>query len=909
MPSSDEPPEMNRFTKEVLVEGMEEPMQLEFDALGRVYWILRRGGIQRLDPSVGTVEDLGALPDGVIDEAGLLGLLLARDFEQSGHLYVYYSSLEDGLEMRLSRLTLVGDRSIDFDSEIVMMRWPFDRGSHMGGGMAWDDAGNLYLATGDNSDATQYTPIHWTKEGGRGQDAQRTSANPNDLRGKILRIHPEADGSYTIPDGNLFVDDDPLTRPEIYIMGNRNPWRLSIDSKTGHLHWGEIGPDAGSDSVGVGPRGYDELNVARQAGNFGWPYFIGYNQAYNRYDRDGKRYGEPFNPQKPANTSPNNTGPQELPPAQPPLIAYPYAVSDEYPILGSGGRNAVGGPIFYRDNFGAEATRVFPSYYEGGWFVTDFVRNWIMVFRMNDDRTAVTSVERFKPEISYNSPLDMDFSPSGDLYVLEYGTQWGTFNEDARISRIIYNDGNRAPVAKAAASQEAGALPMRVQLSSSKTMDFDQDKLSYSWSVSLRDGSVAMQYEESNPLITLTEAGTYDVMLTATDSKGAVGSDALVIVAGNAPPVVELEVTDENESFYFPRATIPYSTRVSDTEDGQLGQGIEPDAVIVTWEYVPTGLTPGEEARVGDLAPAASARHLRAVGIMDGSDCRVCHMVDEASAGPAYRDIAERYQGDEEAVDRLAEKILKGGSGAWGETSMPAHPALSHAEARALTDYVLSLGNTKTAPKAISPNGLLMTDVPPGEEGERGAFVLRASYTDKGATDVAPITSSDALVLRYPFIEPQFADVSAGARFTDSRDPGFFIEEDGGYVGLKDIDLTGIDSINVHVMTRFYTWSHFVGGTVEIRLDSLAGELVGGPVHQSRPTSTGHGGQGEGGDNAPGRRVYFGTDPVGFEVSHLSGHRNLFIIFRNEKAMGAPLFLLNGIEFKRNVHFARSLDE
>ena len=753
---------------------MKEPMQLEFDALGRVYWILRGGGIQRIDPSIGTVEDLGTLPVMVIDEAGLLGILLARDFEQTGHLYVYYSSSGDELEMRLSRLTLKDDERIDFGSEVIMMRWAFDEGSHMGGGMTWDASGNLYLSTGDNADATQYTPIHWTKEGGIGQDAQRTSANPNDLRGKILRIHPEADGTYTIPAGNLFVDDDPLTRPEIYIMGNRNPWRLSIDSKTGYLHWGEIGPDAGADSEGVGPRGYDELNVASQAGNFGWPYFIGHNLAYNQYDREAKRYGEPFDPKQPINSSPNNTGPQSIPPAQPPLIAYPYAVSDPYPLLGSGGRNAVGGPIFYQDDFANEAERVFPDYYEEGWFVTDFVRNWIMVIQMNDERTEVTSIERFLPEIPYNSPLDMDFSPSGDLYLLEYGTQWGTFNEDARISRIVYNDGNRAPVVTATASQEAGALPMHIQLSSSETIDFDQDDLTFSWSVAMRDTGDVMQYDEPNPSITLNRAGTYDVTLTATDPQGAAGSDVLVIVAGNAPPTIALDVADQNKSFYFPGSTFSYQTQVSDTEDGQLGEGIMPEAVTVSWEYVPSGLTPEEASRVGDLAPVASARHLRALRIMDGSDCRVCHMLDATSAGPAYQDIADRYQGEEEAVDRLTMKILQGGSGVWGETPMPAHPALSQADARALVEYVLSLSNTETAPRTVAPSGSLTTEVPSTEENQRGAFLLRASYTDRGAAGVMPITSNDVLVLRYPFIEPQNADFFAGARFTDSRDPGFF---------------------------------------------------------------------------------------------------------------------------------------
>ena len=75
-------------------------------------------------------------------------------------------------------------------------------------------------------------------------DSQKSAANPNDLRGKIYRIHPEADGTYTIPKGNLFPPGTPGTRPEVYVMGNRNPFRISIDQKTGYLYWGEVGPDA-----------------------------------------------------------------------------------------------------------------------------------------------------------------------------------------------------------------------------------------------------------------------------------------------------------------------------------------------------------------------------------------------------------------------------------------------------------------------------------------------------------------------------------------------------------------------------------------------------------------------------------------------------------------------------------------
>src|SRR4030088_3056697 len=64
--------------------------------------------------------------------------------------------------------------------------------------------------------------------------------------------------------------------------GLRNPYRITVNKHTGFLYWGDVGPDANVDSVGRGPRGYDEINQARSAGNYGWPYFVGDNQAYYR---------------------------------------------------------------------------------------------------------------------------------------------------------------------------------------------------------------------------------------------------------------------------------------------------------------------------------------------------------------------------------------------------------------------------------------------------------------------------------------------------------------------------------------------------------------------------------------------------------------------------------------------------
>src|SRR5690606_6301831 len=131
-------------------------------------------------------------------------------------------------------------------------------------------------------------------------------ANSNDYRGKILRIHPQPDGTYLIPDHNLFPKDGSQGRPEIYIMGCRNPYRFSIDPVSNHLFWGDVGPDAGKDSL-RGPRGYDEINQTDKAGFYGWPYLVADNMPYREYNYETQEIGEYFDSSGPINNSPNNT--------------------------------------------------------------------------------------------------------------------------------------------------------------------------------------------------------------------------------------------------------------------------------------------------------------------------------------------------------------------------------------------------------------------------------------------------------------------------------------------------------------------------------------------------------------------------------------------------------------------------
>src|SRR5690606_26124728 len=154
-----------------------------------------------------------------------------------------------------------------------------------------------------------------------------------------------------------------------------NPYRISVDQKNNYLYWGEVGPDAREANPDTrGPIGYDEINQARKAGFFGWPFFVADNIPYIDFDYGTGQSGDRFDPSKPINASRNNTGIKELPPAQPAFIWYPYTSSRRFPQTGTGGRNAMAGPVYYKDMYDKE-TRM-PDYYDKKLIIYDWVRGW-----------------------------------------------------------------------------------------------------------------------------------------------------------------------------------------------------------------------------------------------------------------------------------------------------------------------------------------------------------------------------------------------------------------------------------------------------------------------------------------------------------------------------------------------------
>ncbi|MCW3082411.1 MAG: glycosyl hydrolase [Segetibacter sp.] len=806
-------PEENRFTKTVLSNDLNEPMELAVAPDGRVFFTERSGKFYMYDPVAKKTKLVRDFPVKAVEKYlnGLIGVTLDPDFKQNNFIY-FFNTANTGEQyhQNVSRFVISQDGTLDTATEKVIIKIPIDLevSAHTGGSLAWDKDKNLFISTGDNTVPFQsdgYAPIDERKDR-HTFDAQRSSGNPNDLRGKILRIHPQPDGSYTIPDGNLFSKGTAGTRPEIYVMGCRNPYRISVDQETSYLYWGEIGPDAGQDSR-HGPRGYDEFNQARKPGNFGWPYFVGNTIAYHDSDFATKAIGPLFDKNGPTNYSPNNTGAQILPPPTDPLIWYPYALSTEFPALGVGGRCAMGGPI-YNFNANLNSPTKLPAYYDKAFFIYDWMRNWVFAVRM-DENYNYKRMEAFMPgNGDFRRPADMEIGPDGSIYMLEYGSVYGIDNVDARLVRIDYNGGNRSPVAKVTTKDTIGLAPFKVAFSSRNTVDYDEeDKLSYQWTVNGQPIS-----SDPNPTYTFTNNGIYKAVLKVTDAAGLNSNDTIEIKVGNTLPLVAIQTTD-NSSFYFPKSTgLNYAVDIKDKEDPEIDKG----NVRVSLKYLPK--VANTQATVGHQEINENYNYGK--NLINNSDCKACHQVNAKSVGPSFMAISKKYINDKNAIGYLANKVITGGGGVWGEHAMSAHPQFSKEDATEIVKYVVSLSNIREE-KPLAQTGEVILNEHIGSTDE-GRYILTASYTDKGGA-ISPLTNKDVLVLRPAKVQVENADVTYNLRNTERNLGGI---NNGSYFVLKNIDLKDITSITYRLA------SLDKDGSIEVHANTLKGEIVSKLTYQ-----------------------------------------------------------------------------
>lgn len=861
------PPETNRFTQEVLDEKLNEPTELAVAPDGRVFYIERKGKVKSYSPAGNPrVKEIGQLPVYHQFEYGLMGLALDPQFATNHWIYLYYSPPSNPVDtaQRLSRFTFDpnGD-TLDWRSEKILLRVPVKRNEccHTGGSLAWDRQGNLYLSTGDDVnpfDSDGYGPMDNRPER-EGWDGRYTSSNTNDLRGKILRIKPQPDGTYTIPVGNLYEPGTALTRPEIYVMGCRNPYRIAVDQRTGFLYWGEVGPDAGNPSEKYGPRGYDEVNQARQAGYFGWPLFVADNQPYAERDFHTNATGPRFDAQRPVNQSPHNTGLKVLPPAQKAFIYYPYAESPEFgPLVGKGGRNAMGGPVYYFDDYDSNSTVKFPRYYDGKFFHYDWMRDWINVVTLSPSGDF-ERMERFLPGHTFYHPMDMQFHTDGSLYLLEYGPRWFAQNDEARLSRITFNPGNRPPVLVGKLSVTSGAAPLQVNFDASASLDYDQDVLQYAWQLQ-EGGPVVTQPSTS---FTYTQPGIYHPRLKLTDAHGNTVEKTFEVRVGNAQPSIKIAVRG-NQSFFWPQQPIRYAVSVTDKEDGATkNKRIPAEDVFVSINYLE-----GYDKTLIAQGHQSNTQFATGKRLIELSDCKSCHAQAEQSIGPSFVAIGKKYHGTFEIEGKLADKIIQGGRGVWGEQAMNAHPQVRKSDALEMVRYLLSLGDPQRNSQPLA------SDFTVGQDLKEGSYIFAASYTDRGNDPIPPNAVSEALVLRHPLVSAVGADFFQGTEpfeLPESRQGVLITAE--AQIGFKDLDWTGLKALHLHYQMLDVP---FPGLRVEVRRGSATGLLVG---QATLPATAG------------------ADVPLPIPLKKSKGRADLYLLFRHPEGGKGRLLVLDKLEF------------
>lgn len=791
-------PVANRFGLNRLIEGvLIEPTEMTILPNEDVIIIQRRGEIIRYYAASNSYKKIGKLdvyfetdvPD-VNAEEGLMGLTKDPKFDTNGFIYLFYSPKNKPVN-RLSRFYIDQD-SLHMGSEKMILEVESDRDicCHTGGSLAFSaDGKHLFISTGDNATPFDekgskyvnngYSPQD-NRPGHEQYDARRSSANTNDLRGKILRITIEDDATYTIPEGNLFPVGTELTRPEIYVMGTRNPYRISIDQKNGDLFWGDVGPDAASADSDRGPMGHDEINRATEAGNHGWPLFVGDNKAYSQYDYKTGKSGPKHDAVNPVNLSRNNTGLKTLPPAKAALIYYPYDKSEIFPSLKSGGRNAMAGPVYYTDLY--PKSSVYPEHFNGKLFIYDWIRQWIKIVDL-DKNGKIKSIADFMPESDFANIIDMEVGPNGQIYILEYGKGWFSKNPDASLTRIDYNSGNRAPKIMAFQSdKQAGQIPLNIQLSI-EAKDPENEKLTYDW---FKNGT-KLEGKESAIAIIIDEIGQSIIKCQVNDEFGnKTESSEIIINSGNELAKIDIKI-EGNQTFFFKGQKIEYEIKVNDDQD------FDQKNIMIKHELATYN------SNIGHLNSAVSSLGEK---LIESSDCASCHKKSEASIGPSYEDIAIRYQDLNYAMAFLGEKIRKGGSGNWGEGAMAAHPAISEAESLQIADWILSLNKEEIAAKSLDLKGAIYPKIDPKENWKNTSY-LRVSYSDFPTNGAKPLTVNSEFKLRPNYYEMANVQRSENMQLVDFFSTKVIkIPNEESKLQFDNIDLTEIKNIRLDIKAK-----------------------------------------------------------------------------------------------------------
>ena len=646
--------------------NLSEPIGFDVLPDGRVVQTDRRGGVRLHDPAANTTHLIADIPVYMASEDGMYGPAVDNDFATNQWIYLFYSPLEmtndpgddvvypattptnnapnTGADpsvwdpwigyFQLSRFKFVDGAtpSLDLASEQKILKVTVNRGAccHVAGDIVFDSQNNLWLVTGDD------TPAGGGNSGGFSPhndmittsglfnaphvDARRSALNTNDLRGKILRITVQEDGSYTIPSGNLFTGAEEgggKTRPEIYAMGFRNPFRITLD-KDDVAFITDYSPDSRTPTNFRGPAGTGRVMKVDEPANYGWPLCYQPDLPYYRWNfntsqplDDPAVAHECDNPTHgPENTSRWNTGLTHSPPIERSEMWYSFndnsgatplgtpcfdyyngsgatTCPQRFPELASGGVGPHGAAKYDFDPDLDSETK-FPPYYDGAIFFGEFTRDYLReirldaqgnVFKINTLLNCGAVPPQPTPARPFvcDNPMDMRWGfDDGHFYLLTYGDGFFNINPDAAMTKFAYVKGTRSPVVFLSASPTNGPAPLTVDFSSEGTHDPDPaDSITFAWDF---DGDGTIDSMDPNPTHTYTAIGQYTARLTVTDSSGKSTSANTTITVGNTAPTVVIDSPLDGGLFAFGES-VPWAVTVIDPED----PAIDCDRIEVTF--------------------------------------------------------------------------------------------------------------------------------------------------------------------------------------------------------------------------------------------------------------------------------------------------------------------------------------
>ncbi len=230
-----------------LVTDFSFPWALEFLPNGMILVTEKDGALFRFDPATGEREQIDGVPETRIwGQGGLMDVVVHPSFTENSLLYLTLAAPvdNDSVVTRVVRGRLDGNRLNDVET-IFSAEPPRKSGDHFGSAVTFDDAGFLYITSGERG-------------------VREAAQNLDNHLGKVLRLTDDG----RIPEDNPFVDQT-AARPEIFTFGHRNPQSILIEPVSREI-W----------AIEHGPRGGDEVNRLLPGANYGWP-IIGYGREYS----------------------------------------------------------------------------------------------------------------------------------------------------------------------------------------------------------------------------------------------------------------------------------------------------------------------------------------------------------------------------------------------------------------------------------------------------------------------------------------------------------------------------------------------------------------------------------------------------------------------------------------------------